>query len=85
MNVVLINELKRYNILLNLIQDSLNDIKLVTKGKLVMSSALESVFNSLAIGKVPDMWSSKSYPSLKLLGNYINDLCERLKFFKVLD
>ncbi len=29
------------------------------------------------------MWAAKSYPSLKPLGSYINDLIQRIEFFRV--
>ena len=35
------------------------------------------------VTQVPAMWAAKSYPSLKPLGGYINDLIARLQFFKV--
>jgi len=50
-----------------------------------MSADLEALSNSLLIGKLPEMWSKWSYPSLKPLGNYINDLVERLKFTQVVE
>lgn len=45
-----------------------------------MNQELESLSNSLLIGKVPEMWAKTSYPSLKSLGSYFADLVERLKF-----
>lgn len=45
-----------------------------------MNQELESLSNSLLIGKVPEMWAKQSYPSLKPLGSYFADLVDRLKF-----
>ena len=53
------------------------------QGLVVMSADLEAMFQSMLVGKVPEMWAAKSYPSLKPLGSYIIDLLARLSFFKV--
>ena len=47
-----------------------------------MNQELESLSNSILIGRVPDMWAKQSYPSLKPLGSYFTDLIERLAFLQ---
>lgn len=81
MNTVLTQELTRFNGLIRTIRNSLTDMKKAIKGEVLLSTALELALNQILDGKVPAMWLAQSYPSLKPLGGYIKDLCDRLDFF----
>jgi len=81
MNTVVCQELIRYNNLLSLMRDSLSNVQKAIKGLVVMSSELEVFGNALFVNRIPLMWKSRSYPSLKPLSSYIADQQTRLAFF----
>lgn len=80
MNTVLIQEVIRYNKLLETVRQTLNDLLKALKGLVVMSQALETMANSIYINSVPELWASKAYPSLKPLASWVTDLVARVQF-----
>ncbi|KAI3387241.1 hypothetical protein SNEBB_002654 [Seison nebaliae] len=82
MNTVLVQEMARFNRLIAIIYSSLINVGKASKGLIVMNAELEELAQTLVIGKIPNMWAQRSYPSLKPLGSYVLDLVARLNFFQ---
>ena len=77
---VLLQEIDRFNDLLGVLRHSLVLLRRAIKGLIVMSGDLESMYDSFLLNRVPEMWSSASYPSLKPLASWMKDLLARMEF-----
>jgi dynein heavy chain len=82
MNTVLTQECMRYNNLIAVVKRSLKEVGLAIRGLSVMSAELEAVGIAAAQGRVPEMWKSIAYPSVKPLGSWVADLVDRLNFLQ---
>ena len=68
---MLLQELERFNILLELMQQSLLDLQRALVGEIGMSQQLEELGNCIFNGFVPPMWLKIAPQSLKSLVNWI--------------
>ena len=80
LNVVLLQEIERYNALLIKISKSLIDLDAAIQGFSVMTTDLEEIFQCIYDGRVPDVWS-QVYKSKKPLGSWTRDLISRIAQF----
>lgn len=63
---VLVQELERVNVLLTVIRSSLLSLQKAVKGLAVMSPELDEVASAMFVGRVPELWLKRSFPSLKV-------------------
>ncbi|KAK2576900.1 hypothetical protein KPH14_005525 [Odynerus spinipes] len=80
LDVVLLQEIIRYNALLTKTRHSLKELQRGIRGLVLMSSDLEEIFTCMYEGRVPSLWLT-AYPSLKLLGSWTRDLISRVEHF----
>ena len=80
--IVLLQELERFNLLLDLIRKSLKDLKRALVGEIGMSQALDELANAVFSGFVPANWLRFAPQSLKNLVNWFEHFLRRHKQYK---
>ncbi len=78
----LLQEMQRFNKLISRMIFSIQDLRKAIKGEAVMSDELDKMYQSFLNNKVPSNWAEIAYPSLKPLSSWIENLKERIEFFK---
>ncbi|CAL1277046.1 unnamed protein product [Larinioides sclopetarius] len=74
---VALQECERMNILIQEVRTSLKDIERGLKGELPWNEEMDELGEAMASDAVPQLWSSKAYPSLLPLGSWFSDLLHR--------
>ena len=82
MNSVLLQELARYNTLIETILGSLQVMLKTLEGKLVSNWETDEMLQSIKNNAIPEIWLKKSYPCKKSLLGYVDDLKKRLAVFE---
>ncbi|KAI3384925.1 hypothetical protein SNEBB_000114 [Seison nebaliae] len=80
LTTVLLQEIDRYNKLIEVISSSLIDLQKAIRGLMVMSESLEKMYRAIDLSQVPQLWKDCSYPSLKKLGGWYRDFQDRINF-----
>lgn len=81
--VVLLQELERYNKLIVRMKSSIADLKRALNGEIGMSVELDALGNSFFNGFLPPMWSKLAPPTLKSLVGWIAHFERRFKQYRV--
>lgn len=81
-SVMLKREIRRFNELLELIKQSLKDLKRSINGMTIPGKHYNTIMMEIANNKVPTIWHKRSYLTMKPLSSYINDLLRRIDFFQ---
>jgi dynein heavy chain len=74
MNSVLLQELARYNKLIEVVKGSLNTLLKTLEGKFVTTADIEALKASILSNSIPEKWQKASYQSRKPLLSYVHDL-----------
>jgi len=81
LNIVLVQEVSRYNNLIEIIKSTLTQLELGIQGLELISGELERMMSQFSENKVPDQWAF-AYFSTKSLSNWKEDLSRRYEFFR---
>jgi dynein heavy chain len=80
LSTVLLQEMEKFNNLLNAMRHTLDQLQKAIKGFVVMSQELDQMYNAFINNQIPTNWKKVAYPSLKPLGSWYLDLLERVTF-----
>lgn len=81
MNICLIQEINRFNVLITKVRESLVNLGKAIVGENVMSQELDDMNNAMMLNKVPANWEKVGFLSLKPLSKWFDDFVKRTDFF----
>nr|PIM00143.1 ATPase family associated with various cellular activities (AAA) domain protein [Toxoplasma gondii COUG] len=78
MAVFLFQETERFNALINLVGETLQQLELAVKGLISITGELDEMHTCISNNQVPPQWTAQAYPSLKPLGSWFEDFLQRV-------
>ena len=81
--ICLSQEMVKFNRLLQVMRQSLGDIKKAINGSLEMSADLDAMYTALVNNRLPAIWERVSFASLKTLSSWVQDLVARVAFMRM--
>jgi len=75
-------EMGKFNKLLKKMVSTIFELQRAIKGLVVMSAELDAMYTALTLQRVPDVWASSGYLSLKPLGSWFKDFVARFEFME---
>ena len=82
MNAVLHQELIRFNNLLIVIKNTIEQVIQGIEGNIVLNNEIEELINHIYDNLVPKIWQKIAYPSEKPLASWMIDFIQRMRFFQ---
>ncbi|KFM23536.1 Dynein beta chain, flagellar outer arm [Auxenochlorella protothecoides] len=70
-------ESERLNALLHILRSDLGELELGLRGDLAMSATMEQIRSALTSSRVPPSWIAASYPTMRNLASWLEDLSQR--------
>eukprot|EP00002_Diphylleia_rotans_P035998 TRINITY_DN7896_c0_g1_i2.p1 TRINITY_DN7896_c0_g1~~TRINITY_DN7896_c0_g1_i2.p1 ORF type:complete len:4263 (-),score=670.67 TRINITY_DN7896_c0_g1_i2:89-12877(-) len=80
LNTVVQQEVLRFNQMLLIIRDTLQEVDKAIQGKVVMSGQLEVICQNIVDGVLPQVWMGYSYPTTQGLGSWFTDFLRRFEY-----
>ncbi|CAL6054637.1 Dynein_heavy chain [Hexamita inflata] len=80
--IVLLQELERFNALLVVMEENVDDLQKALKGEIGMSQELDAMATSFFIGQLPQKWKKYSPATLKNLSGWMSHLTGRAEQYK---
>ncbi|KEP65299.1 UNVERIFIED_CONTAM: ATPase family associated with various cellular activities (AAA) domain-containing protein [Hammondia hammondi] len=78
MAAFLFQETERFNALINLVGETLQQLELAVKGLISITGELDEMHTCISNNQVPPQWTAQAYPSLKPLGSWFEDFLQRV-------